>query len=117
MTVQDPEERVLLLLQAAGWMGQFRTLASTRGDGLREVRITDRDITVEKNFSGDALRHTVSKADEVHYYKYAAALVEDSRLVSAACRPRLLSALRYYVKGPADAEPAPMKRAREALGV
>jgi len=62
-----------------------------------------------------ALRHTTAKVDEVHYFKYIAALIEDVPLASPEWQPRLLASSVYYLKGPADAEPAPMKRAREAL--
>jgi hypothetical protein len=130
----DPQLRLLLLLQAAGWMGQFRTFAATRQDGLRAFSIT----SLEENAAdGDspatgayrqvqeragrqaylaaALRHTAAKADEVHYYKYVAALVEDAPLVSPEFQPHLLAAVPYYAKKAADPDPAPMKRAREAL--
>ncbi len=57
----------------------------------------------------------ISKADEVHQFKYLAALIEDTPRVSAEWQARLLAAMVYYMKSPTDAEPAPMKRAREAL--
>jgi hypothetical protein len=68
-----------------------------------------------QEFLSASLHHTLAKADEVHYYKYAAALLEDIRLVSADWKPHLAAAVLYYAKGPQDAEPLPMQRAREAL--
>jgi hypothetical protein len=62
-----------------------------------------------------ALRSQVAKADEVHYYKYLAALMEDSALTKARWQPHLTAATVYYLKGTKDTEPAAMKRAREAL--
>src|SRR5262249_1265629 len=40
LTASDPRVRYLLLLQAVGWMGQFRTFAETRPDSLRPFAIT-----------------------------------------------------------------------------
>ena len=62
-----------------------------------------------------ALRSQAAKADEVHYYKYLAALMEDSALTKARWQPHLTAATVYYLKGTKDTEPAAMKRAREAL--
>ncbi len=149
LTATDPQLRYLLLLQAAGWMGQFRTFAAARPENLRAAEITRleptagadpvpiaealaevktnpdlaaalvmriaKDPAARPAFLSAALRHTISKADEVHHYKYLAALMEDAPLVSAVWQPRLLAAMVYYMKGPADAESAPIKRAREAL--
>ena len=62
-----------------------------------------------------ALRSTAAKADEVHFYKYLAALMEDAALAQPRWQPHLIAATAYYLKGSNDAEPAAMKRAREAL--
>jgi hypothetical protein len=53
--------------------------------------------------------------DEVHYYKFLAALIEDVPLVSIEWQPYLLATTVYYVKGSNDPEPPAMKRACEAL--
>jgi hypothetical protein len=143
----DSEARFLLLLQAAGWMAQFRSWAQTREDNLRAHDITQLEPsdgtlgevfdTVRSNtdsaaarvlklaadpasrqaFLAESVRLTVSKVDEVHYLKYAAALLEDIRLVSPEWQPNLTAAVVYYAKGANDPEPAVMKRAREALRV
>jgi hypothetical protein len=148
LVASAPETRLLLLLQAVGWMGQFRKWAETRED-LRAFPITElepaaesdsalaeifsaipskpdvsagrvlrlaRDTAGRQAFVADALRLTLAKADEVHYYKYLAALVEDCALVNSEWQPHLLAAMVYYAKGSSDPESAPMKRAREALG-
>ena len=70
---------------------------------------------VETASTRSALRFTAAKINEVHYYKYLAALIEDVPLVSAEWQPHLLATTVYYVKGSNDPEPATMKRAREAL--
>ena len=66
-------------------------------------------------FFAGTLRMTIPKANEVHYYKYLAALVEDVPLVSAQWQPHLTAASVYYMKRPDDPEPEPMTRARKAL--
>jgi hypothetical protein len=151
LTAPDPQDRLLLLLQAVGWIGQFRTWAGTRPDSLRPLQITDmepgadsapleqglsetfagipskpdasaarvfrlaRDLPARQAFLAGALRLASAKADEVHYYKYLAALIEDVPLVSPEWQPHLLAAMVYYLKGANDPEPVPSKRAREAL--
>jgi len=74
-----------------------------------------RELPARQAFLSAAMRFTLSKADEVHYYKYLAALIEDVPLVSPEWQPHMVAAAAYYVKGASDPEPAPMKRAREAL--
>jgi hypothetical protein len=151
LVTSEAEVRYLLLLQAVGWMGQFRKWAETREADLRPFAITDMepsadtvplDRAVTETFAGipanldasaarvfrlapdlqarqafltAALRSTLAKADEVHYYKYLAAVFEDAPLVSPDWLPHFLAATVYYVKGSNDPEAAPMKRAREAL--
>jgi hypothetical protein len=150
LTASDPGDRALLLLQAVGWIGQFRTAASARPDDLRELSILDLEPSVEsaplertlteiydglstnpddaaarvlrlapdmqarRTYLAGALRLSSAKANEVHYYKYLAALIEDLPLVSPVWQPHLLAATVYYLKGSSDPEPVPMKRAREA---
>jgi hypothetical protein len=151
LAAPDPQVRFLLMLQAVGWMGQFRTFAGAKPENLRSFSIIDLepssdtgplDRTLTETFAGipskpdasaarvfrlasdaparqaffsTALRYTASKINEVHYYKYLAALIEDVPLVSAQWQPHLLATTMYYVKGSNDPEPLPMKRAREAL--
>jgi hypothetical protein len=74
-----------------------------------------RDLPARQAFLAAALRLTLTKADEVHYYKYLAAVIEDISLVSPEWQPHFLAAAVYYMKGANDPEPATMKRAREAL--
>ena len=151
LVMSEPQDRLLLLLQAVGWMGQFRKWAETREDSLRRFPINDmepsadatspdralteilagvpsnldvsaarvvrlaRDLPARQVFLAAALRLTLTKADEVHYYKYLAAVIEDLPLVSPHWQPHFLAAAVYYMKGTGDPEPATMKRAREAL--
>lgn len=152
LSSSDPAVRLLLLLQAVGWMGQFRTWAETRPDDVRRFDITaiepfsagkesESEITElfangssspgdsaarimhlarethrRQAFLSTAVRWTLARAEEVHYYKYLAALVEDIPLVSAEWRPHLTAAVLYYTKGAKDPEPEWAKKAREALG-
>ena len=150
LTASDPQARYLLLLQAVGWMAQFRKFAATRSDGLRPFAITGmepeepapldraltdtfagipaspdaaarsvfslaKDLEARRAFLANAVRLILMKADEVHYYKYLAAIIEDVPLVSAVWQPHLLAATVYYAKGTDDPESQPMKHAREAL--
>src|SRR5688572_4045122 len=110
LAAPDSQTRFLLLLQAAGWVGQFRTFAGERENSLRAFSITDlepsaKDAPIEEVFASvpgkvdaaasqvmrmaanpasrraylaAALRSTAAKADEVHFYKYLAALIEDA---------------------------------------
>lgn len=147
LTTSTAASRVLLLLQAAGWMAQFRTWAASREKDLRSLSITElephsepadietilsrpasemdraasevlrlaRDLPRRQALLAGALRTTIPRANEVHYYKYLAALVEDVPLVSAEWQPHLTAASVYYMKRPEDPEPEPMTRARKAL--
>jgi len=151
LTASDPGDRILLLLQAVGWMGQFRTFAGSRPEDLRQLSILDLapadssapldrtlteiyaglsanpddaaarvlrlapDIQARRAYLAGALRLSSAKANEVHYYKYLAALIEDLPLVSPAWQPHLLAATVYYLKGSSDPDPEPMKRAKEAM--
>ena len=146
-TSSSPQTRFLLLLQAAGWMAQFRTWAETRTQGIRAFDITAiepsseaaveqifadlpsradavapaavrlaRDVETRQGLLGAALRLTLAKADEVHYYKYLAALIEDIPRVNIEWQPQLASAIVYYAKSSKDADSKTMLRAREALG-
>ena len=73
------------------------------------------DLPSRQAFLSRALRLTVGKADEVHYYKYLAALIEDVPLVSPEWQPHLVAASLYYMKRSTDPEPDAVKRARQAL--
>jgi hypothetical protein len=74
-----------------------------------------RDPAARRAFLAAAIRSGIARGDEVHYYKYLAALVEDVPLVSPEWQPHMVSTIVYYAKGTGDAEPASTKRAREAL--
>jgi hypothetical protein len=151
LAATEAKTRYLILLQAVGWIGQFRTAAASNPDNLRPYRITDlkaheedapleetlarifasipsdpdsaaqhvvrigADLSGRQAFLTTSLRLTAAKVNEVHYYKYLAALIEDVSLVSPRWQPHLMAAAVYYTKGSNEGEPAPMKRAREAL--
>ena len=152
ISATDPAVRLLVLLQAVGWMGQFRTWADTRKEDIRNFAIDDMEATVSTSESeteiadvfakldsklddsasramrlartaqgrqallSTATRFTLAKADEVHFYKYLAALIEDTPLVSAQWQPHMAAAAVYYCKGSSDPEPVWAQRARTALG-
>ncbi len=146
LAATDPNARLLILLQAAGWMTQFRSFAETREDNLRSQSILSlergemaaaqeifaaipanpdraasqvfalaQDPALRPAFLSAAVRSTAAKADEVHYYKYLAALIEDVSLVSPEWQPHLLATSAYYLKGSKDPESAPVRRARELI--
>ena len=74
-----------------------------------------KDAAVRQAFLAAATRLVVAKADEVHYYKYLAAILEDLPLVTRDWQPHITASIVYYAKGSGHAEPAAMKQAREAL--
>lgn len=146
LAASEPAARLLILLQAAGWMTQFRTFGEVRPESLRSRSIFDleagevatpeeifaaipantdiaaskvfklaRDPVARAGFLGAAVGSTLAKADEVHYYKYLAALMEDIPLVSSEWQPYLLAASVYYLKGAKEPVPAQVKRAQELL--
>ncbi|HZO51994.1 MAG TPA: hypothetical protein VFB63_04725 [Bryobacteraceae bacterium] len=146
LAASDPATRLLILLQAAGWVTQFRTFGEARPESLRSRSIfsleageaaTPEEIlaaipantdaaasrvfklaaepAARAAFLGAAVGSTVSRADEVHYYKYLAALIEDIPLISAEWQPHLLATSVYYLKGAKDPVSAPVKRAQEIL--
>jgi hypothetical protein len=145
LSAAEPQTRYLLLLQAVGWMGQFRTWAAARDANLRSFQITELEPpegapepaeifgeipakaddvapkvfglacgqATREAFLAGAKRLVVSKSEEPHYYKYAAAIIEDLPLVSPRWQPHVLAALVYYLKGSKDADAAVVRRARE----
>jgi hypothetical protein len=145
LSAADPRTRHFVLLQAVGWLAQFQTQAATfKQDSPRTFDIAALEPATRPStpfaelpagpdqaaaqimrlaadgqardaFRSEAVRLTLAKADEVHYYKYLASIIEDVPLVSAAWQPHLLAATAFYVKGPADPDAAPMKRAREIM--
>jgi hypothetical protein len=147
LAAASAETRFLVLLQAVGWMGQFRKWTEAREENLPSVKIENlepaagnpavaeifagvperldastgmvmrlaRDIPARQAFLTAALRFTLTKADEVHYYKYLAALIEDIALVSTRWQPHLHAAVLYYVKGANDRESPVMERARAVI--
>lgn len=54
---------------------------------------------------------------DAHEYKLPAALFEDYELVSANWRPRLLAASAHWLHGAQSEDAAPVRQAREALGL
>lgn len=144
LAAADAQTRFLILLQAAGWMAQFRTRVGAGKDPARNVNIAAlepasedgnpfavlasdqdaaaarvlrlaRDLRARDAFQADAVRHIAAKANEVHYLKYLASIIEDVPLVSAEWQPHLMAASVYYLKGPDDPDSLSTKQAREVL--
>ena len=88
--------------------------ANLDASGARVLRLA-REAPARQMFLSTAMRLTIAKANEVHYYKYLAAMIEDIPLVSPEWQPHMTAAAAYYIKGSGDPEPAAMKLAREAL--
>jgi len=93
----------------------FRSLPANADDASQNLFSVAKDLSARRQFVSASLRHTASKVNEVHYYKYLAALVEEVPLVSEPWQPHIMAAAAYYTKGPADDEPMWAKRTREAL--
>lgn len=143
LAAADARTRYLILLQAVGWIAQFRTQIDAGKDAPRKLIITDLeraatatplanlpadsdsaaaqvlrfapDLPTREAFQSQAIRLTVTRADEVHYYKYLASLLEDVPLLSPQWQPHLLASSVFYLKSPTDPEPPTIKQAREAL--
>jgi len=149
LAARDSAARLLHLLQAAGWMTQFRHWSQTRQENLGGARILDlkpseesatpsailaaigenletagalamavgRDSAGRRALSSALIRETAAKADEVHYYKYQAAIVEDTELVNQRWRPHMSAASVWYAKSSSAKPPVWLDRSKEALGV
>jgi hypothetical protein len=93
----------------------FAGIPAKIDESATQVMRLSRDVQARQAFLTAALRLMLSKADEVHYYKYLAALIEDIPMASPQWQPHLAAAVVYYAKGAGDSDSVPMKRAREAL--
>jgi len=112
---QDSRVRPLLLLQALGWMVQFRTFIESNPENVRAFDVTAEAPPRDGAYFQDAMRMAFTRAGEVHYYKYLAAIMEDSALVSLRWQPNIAGALEAYRKFPSDSETPAAKAAAEAL--
>ena len=148
----DRESRLLILLQATGWMSQFANFMS-ESEEFGTAKITDlAEATKEGDSSGDDLAAEVfgslasepvvaarkayrlaeivpdptqfrkaaqnlllRKAEEVHDFKYMAAIFEDYALVSPKWRPSMLATAVYNLRGTEHPDSEVMQRARESL--
>ncbi len=60
LVMSEPQDRLLLLLQAVGWMGQFRKWAETREDSLRRFPINDMEPSADAAPLDRALTETLA---------------------------------------------------------
>lgn len=141
----DSRTRLLVLLQAVGWCGQFHTWMESNPVNMRDSRVTDfaakagsveeaiheiaadldsaaarllhlaKDDAKRRDYLNAAIRLAVTRADEVHFIKYLSALIEDSANVSREWRPHMIAATAYYMKSPRDPETKSVQRARSVL--
>ena len=74
-----------------------------------------KDSPSRRLYLNTVMRLSITKADEVHFYKYLVSLLESLPLVSTVWQPHLVAATAYYAKGPADPEPAWAQRTRDAI--
>jgi hypothetical protein len=110
----DARTRWLILLQSVGWMAQFRVAGELQTD-IKKADITSITAGPSRVEIGNELKNIITKANEVHYYKFPVAIAEDYHLVSERWRPAFASAIRHYTKTAADPDIAPMKSAMELL--
>ena len=94
---------------------QRESLAAIASEAASRVMKLATDPGSRQAFLSAAVRTTLAKGDEVHFYKFLAAILEDTALVGAQWQPRFLAASVHYMKGPSNAEPIAIKRAREAM--
>jgi hypothetical protein len=66
-------------------------------------------------FQAAASRYVNAKADNAHDYKYTAAAFEDATLITEQWRPAFLAATVSVLHGPASADSAVLREAREIL--
>lgn len=145
LSASDSRTRLLLMLQAVGWSGQFRTWMESNTGNMRGARVTAlegkpgtveeaadeiasspdsaasrvlhlaADDTARRAWMNAAIRLAVTRATEVHYLKYLSALIENSNLVSREWQPHMMAASVYYMMSPRDPESAAVQRARAVL--
>jgi len=93
----------------------FAAVPSKVDEAASRVMKLATDPGSRQAFLSAAVRTTLAKGDEVHFYKFLAAILEDTALVGVQWQPRFLAASVHYMKGPSNAEPIAIKRAREAM--
>ncbi len=140
----DLRTRHLLLLQAAGWMLQFRGQLEAAKDPPRAFSLIDleaataaadplalvpkdldaaaaavlttaTDRTARLALQRELTALTVAKANEVHYLKYQVAVRENLALAAPEWQPQLLATAVWYTKSREDAESAVVRAARELV--
>ncbi len=84
-------------------------------DAAAMILALEPDLELRSRYLSGLMRNSITKADEVHFYKYLVSLLETLPLVSPTWQPHLLAATAYYAKGTGDPEPAWAQRTREAL--
>jgi len=110
----DARTRWLILLQAAGWMAQFRVAGEQRAD-IKKADITSVTEGPSRAEIGLELSNVITKANEVHFYKFPVAIAEDYHLVSERWRPAFASALKHYTKKASDPDIPAMQQAKALL--
>lgn len=145
LSAADSRTRLLMLLQAVGWCGQFQTWMESNPVNMRDSRMTNfaeksgsveealhdagadldsaasrllhvaQDDAKRRQYLNSAIRLALTRADEVHYIKYLSALIEDSANVSREWQPHMIAATAYYMKSPRDPETKSVQRARSVL--
>ncbi|MBL8216346.1 MAG: hypothetical protein JNK87_36850 [Bryobacterales bacterium] len=140
----DSRTRHLILLQAAGWMLQFRGQFDAFKDAPRAFSLVDlepaasgadplalvpkdldaasaavvaaaADRTARLALQRELTALTVAKANEVHYLKYQVAVRENLAMAAPEWHPQLLAAAVWYTKAREDAESPIVRAARELL--
>ena len=117
-TKRDATKR-LLLLQGASWLALFRESFEKRlrmtfdKPGIEELKVAD--LAAKPDFAETVRRLTFMKGNETHVYKYAAAMLEESKLCHKVWAPRILAAGMRYLPTADQPDAGIYKRTRKSL--
>ena len=95
----------------------FQDLTKDRGLSARRLLAFASGSQPLDQLFDTARRLVFAKGTDAHDYKYASALIEESRLISPHLRPRLIAASAYQLKGASEADSPLLERSRKALGM
>jgi hypothetical protein len=96
---KDPQTQLLLLLQAVGWMGQFKVLEEAEGKGLRDRKITE---MVPGDLPADAEKAVAQALADVKTRRDAAASMACCLGQDRTAADAYMSAVRQLIFAKAD---------------
>jgi hypothetical protein len=114
-----PPHQYLYDYQTRVGVGHYLPKKADRAETARKVFALVTSNPAAADLFAQAARHWLCRKATVdaHEYKLPAALFEDYDLVSADWRPRLMAASVHWLHGEQSEDAAPVRQAREALGI